>query len=235
VARRDEVHVWRAALDRPAAVVGALWASLDDDERDRAERLRRPPARDRFVVAHGLLRIILARYLAIAPAAVRFSYGVSGKPGLAGDTALRFNLSHSGPLALYAVASTRDVGIDVERIRSDVDAAALTRRFFTPREAAALAHLPAAARLPAFFTGWTRKEAVVKAGGEGLARSLAEVDVGDATEVDGPDGRRWRLEDLTPAPGYAAALAVEGGDWRLRCWEGDDRGRVRTRGPRGSA
>ncbi|HCJ09953.1 MAG TPA: hypothetical protein DHW14_02155, partial [Clostridiales bacterium] len=160
---------------------------------------------------------------------LRFEYGARGKPTLAGDgvgdSTLTFNVSHSHRLAVYALARGRRVGVDVERIRPGIKHELLAVRFFSPREAAALLAMPDRLRLRAFYACWTRKEAFIKARGEGFALSLrrfsVSVDPGRTPVLDDVEGApgevlRWTLCDLEPGPGYAGALAVEGRSWRLR-------------------
>jgi 4'-phosphopantetheinyl transferase len=222
----DEVHVWLASLDRPSASEAAtLRDLLAPDEARRADAFAAEDERRRFVVGRGLLRVLLGRYLNEAPAALRFDYGARGKPMLAGSP-VRFNLSHAGGIVLYAIALGRDVGVDVERVRSLPDLARIARRFFSAWEADTLLRLPGGEREPAFFRCWTRKEAYVKALGRGLAVPLDAFDVsftqGDAarllrTTVDERGPERWSLSDLDPGPGYAAAVIVEGSA-APRCW-----------------
>jgi 4'-phosphopantetheinyl transferase len=233
----DEVHVWRASLDLSTSRVLRLRQALTADELGRVARFHFQRSRDRFIVARGSLRTILGRYLGLEPGQVRFSYSPFGRPapiapsGCPGQRALDFNLSHSGDLALFALARGRKVGVDVERISADVDWEPMAERFFSPRESAALRALPPGVRREAFFTCWTRKEAVVKARGEGLSLPLDRFDVsvvpGEpaallATRDDPGEASRWTLRDLSPGPGYVAALAVEGRDLRLRYWEWAD-------------
>lgn len=226
----QEVHVWRASLDAfPEA--GVLAAGLSADEQQRAGRFRVPQVRSRFIAARSILRNILGRYLECAPSQVRFHYREHGKPLLAPNTFrddLRFNLSHSHGLALYAVSRAGEVGIDLERIRSDRDHEQLAERFFSSGEAAALGDLPPEDRIDAFFQCWTRKEAYLKARGEGLAIPLASFSVSLApgepaalVSVDGDDreAARWWLSSIDPGPGFAAALAVEGAPSGLRLWD----------------
>lgn len=226
---RDEVHVWRGDLAVAPDRLAALAATLAPDEHDRAARFHFERDRRRFVAGRGILRAVLARHAGCPATALRFRYGPRGKPALEGDGGggdLRFNVSHSGDLALVAVARGREIGVDVEALRPDLTPG-LAERFFSPAEVAALSALPPAARPAAFFACWTRKEAFVKATGDGLSLPLDAFDVslapGEppallrvADDPHGPD--RWRLVALEPAPGFAAALAVEGRDWRLACW-----------------
>jgi 4'-phosphopantetheinyl transferase len=227
----DDVHLWRASLDQPEPGVRQLVGTLCDDERARAERYRFEQDRRRYIVAHGALRAILGRYLGLPPHQVQFSYGPHGKPYLSQGSSrspLQFNLSDSHELALYAFTRGRRIGVDLEHVRPMPDADQIAARFFSPRENAAWQALPPDQRQGAFFRCWTRKEAYVKALGEGLAQPLDEFDVTLApgeparllhVEGDPQAAARWTLTTLVPAPGYAAALAVEGIDWRLSLWE----------------
>lgn len=226
--RAAEVHVWRAALDLPAPSLWACARVLDADERARADRLHSAEHRRHFVAAHGFLRTVLGRHLALPPETIRFASGPHGKPVLvppSGDETVRFNLSHSHGLALCAVARGREVGIDIERVRAEVAALGIAGRFFSPGEQTALRALPAAAVHPAFFRLWTCKEAYVKATGAGISRALRTIEVQLGARAprlraaDDPHTQtRWSLRELWPARGYAAALAVEGRGWRLSCW-----------------
>ncbi len=228
----DEVHVWRAPLDVPESHVRRLGPILAGDERQRAERYVFEKDQRHFVVARGLLRVLLGRYLAQDPQHLRFTYGPHGKPALSTDTGgdiLRFNVSHSHGLALYAITRGRELGVDVERIRPAVAQETIAEHFFSPREVAALRALPLPLQATAFFACWSRKEAYIKAKGDGLALPLDQFDVSLApgepaallrTAWDPQEAARWALQDLAPAPDYRAAVAVAGHDWRLACWDG---------------
>jgi 4'-phosphopantetheinyl transferase len=227
----EEVHVWRAALSRTPEETERLAGLLSDDETRRAGRFRSPRDRSGFVVARGTLREILSLYVGRPPRLLKFDYNPFGKPELTrapSGTRLRFNLSHAGGLALYAVTAGREVGVDVEAIRQGVPCEALAASFFSRREAAALLALPARNRARAFFECWARKEAYIKGRGEGLSLPLDSFDVTLApgepaallcTRGDEREAARWWLGELAAGPGYAAAVAVEGGVARLRCWD----------------
>jgi 4'-phosphopantetheinyl transferase len=229
-ASKDEVHVWRASLNPPASQIQALRRVLTADERARAERFYFPKHRDRFAVARGVLRTILGRYLGITPDQLQFTYNQYGKPSLTEAHPLRFNLSHSHTLALCAVTCDREVGVDLEHIRPDPNdnRTRIARRFFSAREVLAFEALHESLRDRAFFSCWTRKEAFIKAKGKGLSLPLGQFDVSVHpeepaallhTKWDPQEAALWSLQDLHPGPGYAAALAVEGAPWRLRCWQ----------------
>jgi 4'-phosphopantetheinyl transferase len=227
--RADEVHVWRATLDLPAQSVEQLEPLLSADERERARRFHFERDRRRWVIARGWLRTLLGRYLAAAPETLSFHYGRFGKPQVTNlETALEFNVSHSGEILLIAVTLRRAVGVDVERIRPDLSVIEIAERFFSPAECSALAALPPDVQPDAFFDCWTRKEAYIKARGDCLALPLHQFDVaflpGEpaellATRPDAAEASRWRLSDLRVADGYKAALAVEGSQWTLACWD----------------
>ena len=227
----NEVHIWRTALDLDATEVQSLWQTLSADEQEKARRFHFQQDRERFIVARGLLRVILGRYLNAEPGHLRFCYSPLGKPSLSrgfGRETLRFNLSHSDGLALYAVTLGREVGVDLERLHPDLADEQIAQRFFSPHEVAQLNSLPPNLRQEAFFNCWTRKEAYIKARGEGLTLRLDQFDVSLApgepaalldTKDDPQEASRWSLRELVPGPGYVAALAAEGYNWQLRCWE----------------
>jgi 4'-phosphopantetheinyl transferase len=230
----SEVHVWEAALDLPAAQVRAISEVLSADEWERAHRLVFERDRRRFIVCRGVLRTILGRYLGAAPGSLRFRYSRHGKPALwsaSGEHPLRFSVSHAEDTALYGVTAQRDIGVDIECVRADFATDDIAERFFSRREISSLGTLSPADRPQAFFRCWTRKEAYLKARGDGLSLPLSRFDVSllpdePAALLSAPDDpretSRWSLRDLPAGPGYVAAIAVEGHDWQLRCrrWAG---------------
>ncbi|HEY2988587.1 MAG TPA: 4'-phosphopantetheinyl transferase superfamily protein [Candidatus Binatia bacterium] len=229
-ARRDEVHVWRAQLDIASSRVQNRSRLLSVDERERAQRFHFDRDRNNFITARAFLRILMGRYLRTEPSEVKFDYGSNGKPFLATaeSTAVRFNLSHSKDLALYAVADGREIGIDVECISERVEVDSIAERFFSPPEVAAFRALPGELKRQAFFACWTRKEAYIKARGEGLSMPLDQFSVslspGEAAVLrevrwDPEEVSRWSLSALPLDPHYVGAVAVEGHDWSLKFWE----------------
>ncbi len=226
----DEVHVWCASLDLTTPQLQGLEQTLSAEELERAKRYYFQKDREHFIAARGLLRDILGRYLQIEPNQIRFCYGAYGKPELSGEDgweALCFNVSYSHGLALYAITHGREIGVDLECIRPVQEAEQIAERFFSARENAVFRALPAHEKLQAFFNCWTRKEAYIKAIGDGLSRPLDQFDVSLApgepaallrTNGDHREASRWSLHKLDPGPGYVAALAVEGDGWQLKCW-----------------
>ena len=223
--KRDDVHVWRVNLTLAPLPYLALRQTLSADELARAKRFVREGDRQHFIVARGALRDIVARYLRAQPGQIRFRYDAHGKPSLeescgatqGSASELQFNLSHTDGLALVAIASGRRVGVDAERIRSGISQDMIARSF-SPQEQQVLRSLPAHLQALGFFNCWTRKEAYLKARGEGLTLSMDSFDVsldpgapvrllnvrGDADEP-----ARWMIVELPPGPGHVAALAAE--------------------------
>jgi 4'-phosphopantetheinyl transferase len=214
------VEIAVAPLDVAADTVHALSLALSEDERQRAGRFAFERDWRRYIVSRGRLRQLLAERLGITPHAVRFVYGRRGKPALAPapGISLRFNVAHSGELALYAFAEYREVGVDVEAVRGLPDADAIAARFFSRREYEDYSALAPLYRRRAFFSCWTRKEAYIKALGDGLYHPLDAFDVSLAPgeparilRVEEAPGETcgWEIESLVPAPGYIAAVVVE--------------------------
>ena len=213
-----EVHVWRVDLDCAARTVAALRATLSPEEEQRAARFRSIELQDRWTVARGALRCILAAYARCEPGVLVFREEPHGKPVLTWPVEdILFNLSHTGGLALVAIAGIGRVGIDAETVRSEIEVEELSRRFFAPAEAAEILALSPDARLAAFFNCWARKEAFVKALGGGLSVPLDRFQVSVRSDqparllwVDGVESdHQWSFLDLSE-PGVAAALVVEG-------------------------
>lgn len=224
-----EVHVWRVELAQPDHLVEEFRKTLEPQEIDRANRFHFERNRRDFIVGRGFLRYIVGRYLETKAEAVRFSYGPYGKPALNGphkDSRLRFNMSHSHGVGLFAFNEDHQLGIDVEHVRADFASEDIARRFFSPLEVETLCALPKEERVAAFFRCWTRKEAYIKATGMGLSQSLDGFDVTLAPEVPAALLRasednvsRWSLFDVEVGEGYAGALAVEGEVAKVRFWE----------------
>jgi len=226
-----EAHVWHAALSRPADELDRLRALLVPDERTRADRFRFEKDRTQYTTTRAVLRLLLGQYLGIPPKAVVLEYTARGKPRLPGPDAedtVHFNVSHSLGIGLVAFARGRQVGVDIEAIRDDVEWIKLAERFFSPREIIELRSLPEADRQRAFFGGWARKEAYLKAHGAGLSVGLNQFTVSMTTpaallEVAGQpeEASQWCLHGLDVGPAHAAALAVEGADVSVACWQWD--------------
>lgn len=218
-----EARVWVARLQPPPDRLATLAGHLSPAEVARGDRFHRREERDRFVAARGLLRELLASETGIDAAALDIAAREDGKPVLCDDRDVRFNLSHSGELAVFVVARDREVGVDVERVRADADLQALAARVLAPTGLERWSGLPAGERRAAFFTAWTRKEAYVKARGVGLALELERIEIGP----EGPAGeglrvredgveQPWRVRDLDVEAGYVAAVSAQGEGWVLQ-------------------
>ena len=217
----DEIHVWYASLDQPVATFQRLTQTLSMNERTRAKRFHFKQDKKRFIVGRGILRTILGCYLRIEPSRLQFCYGENGKPALAntlGKGAIHFNLSHSDGLALYFFSQDREIGVDIERVHDIDDIEQIARCFFSVRENVMFRALPKSKKKEAFFNCWTRKEAYIKAIGDGLTCPLNQFDVtltpGEPAcllEIKGDKqvASRWSICELSPAPGYKAALAAK--------------------------
>jgi 4'-phosphopantetheinyl transferase len=224
------VHVWAASLDLPVNTITALASILASTELDRAARFRFVRDRNRFIAGRGFMRVILGHYLSANPVELEFIYGNHGKPALGGVFAtarLHFSLSHSENLGLLAISPVGAVGVDVENIRPLDDADSLVNRFFSQREITSFQKVPKNAKSLAFFKLWTRKEAFLKATGEGIAHLLDQVEVsflpnesvkllnlpkqlGQITD--------WHLHNLVPASGFVAALVAPSKTASPTCW-----------------
>jgi 4'-phosphopantetheinyl transferase len=225
-----QVHLWCARLDVVPALEAHFYSCLSADERSRADRFHFATDRSRFVVSRGVLRELLGSYLRLAPASVVISKDERDKPFVPSNREpnlrgrLRFNASHSESLAVFAFAEGFELGIDIEYIQRALDFEAVAESHFTESEKAQLGHLAPAARREAFFLGWTRKEAYLKATGEGLRVSLDSVEVPLKAEP-GPILLKNRVfpvctvYPLIPSPDFVGAIAAEGTGHDLRCWK----------------
>lgn len=214
------IHVWEFPLVVAESLFVEFASLLSPDERERAARFHFERDARKFTVARGSARSILSAYVKQSSRDLQFSYSHYGKPSIAGSSSgFRFSVSHSGDFALVAVARDREVGVDIEKIREDVETDKLAERFFSAAERLAIRHLVADRRVAAFFRCWTCKEAFLKAQGVGLSRPLGSFDVEVntdrkaqllATRPSGHEADTWTLYDIEAPRDYAAAVAVEG-------------------------
>jgi 4'-phosphopantetheinyl transferase len=216
----DVIHVWQVSHKSMTPHLAQFRSLLSADETQRANRFRFDKNRNEFTIARGLLRAMLSKYLSCTPATIRFQFSSKGKPSLAqrDSAGLQFNVAHSGDLILLAFVQGRRLGVDVEQVRTDFATDEIAERFFSPAERKALRALQPAQRYEAFFRCWTRKEAYIKATGDGLSLSLDQFDVtllpGEparllATRPEAAEAQRWTMYHLNVEPGFAAALVCE--------------------------
>jgi 4'-phosphopantetheinyl transferase len=222
-----EIHLWLASLALTAYRLEAFEGLLSSEERERADRYRFAQHRNRFIAARGFLRILLGRYLDTDPAKIQIFANRYGKPYLAGHSAQsdpRFNLSHSADLAVLAFALGSELGVDLERIAAQRADMEIARRFFSSAEVAALNSLGPGDRERAFFTCWVRKEAYIKACGEGLRFPLDAFSVSLSpnappalleNQLDPQEVSRWRLQELDLGPHFVGALVAPAKLWTI--------------------
>ena len=228
-----QCHVWVASLTADATELRRLLKTLSPPEHERGERFRFEKDRKAFIQCHGILRSLIGRYLEAKPDELCFSTCGHGKPCLTGppnQLDLRFNLSHSNGMALYAFTRSHEVGVDVEYLRRLTDWRPVVEMTFSTREKAELAALSPEDRLLGFFNGWTRKEAVLKATGEGIASGMKQIEVSSTPGMScrvlalrGEAARcsEWSLRHLDPAPDFVGAVAVKRPNmqFRLETWQ----------------
>ena len=223
------VHLWGIELDGSPRCLERCAQWLDKEEQHRAARLVREEDRQRYVLAHGGLRAVLSRYLGIGPDVVEMYRSEAGKPSLTrelgGQPTITFNMSHAHGRALIAVSKGQEVGVDLERIRSDVEVAKLSERYFAPSEHATIMQSTQEQRAARFFRYWVAKEAVLKAQGIGL-QALSQCEIlmaadGVGAEIRVPVGSplqdEWRIRLLFCGEGWEAAVAAQGVDWVAQC------------------
>ena len=232
--QKGHVHLWRATLDLPIRDVRFYAGALSDDERMKAGRFRFDRDRNRYTVSFGILKSILGLYIGVEPGAVRISYGNRGKPKLSsenGKSNIHFNLSHSEELAIYVFALDYEVGVDMERIRDFPEMERIVEDYFSPPEKNYYKALPKSKGREVFFRLWTRKEAYIKAIGEGLYHPLNRFEVSlipaeSSTPIfleGGPmKAFPWLIQDLEPAPEFAGAFAVKNRSWIVHYWQCTD-------------
>jgi 4'-phosphopantetheinyl transferase len=230
------VHLWTVDLDAAGEAEALGGGSLSAAEAARARGFHHEHDRRRYAVARAVLRWMLGRYLGASPASVELGAGPFGKPTLVAPhtaAALEFNVSHSYGRALLGFACERQIGVDLEMVRPDVEVDLIARQQFAAAEWDALRRVAPAERTRAFFVSWTRKEAYLKAQGAGLHRALSRFAVVEESgsvvvrDEDDPAARgRWTVIDLQPAPGFVGAVAVERPSRlvSLRCWSGSATG-----------
>jgi 4'-phosphopantetheinyl transferase len=220
---RQGVHVWRASLECDSLRLRMFAQTLGDDERSRAQRFHFERDRNSFIAARSILRDLLARYSGCTPGDVKFVYGPNGKPALSHSTTaslVSFNLSHSHGVAVIAVTRKHEIGIDVEKIQPERASEEIAKRYFSPEEVKELLSLPVDQRAEGFFLCWTRKEAYVKALGEGLRfpldRFRVSLSPGKPAQLYGDADVHWSIEAFDPSFNsegrYVAAVVAKGKD-----------------------
>lgn len=218
---KGEVHLWRISLTGNTQEIEGLSSIISLEEKDQAKRFISESAYIGFIVGRGCIRKILGGYLKINPANIQFKYSTTGKPELSSDfydPNLQFNYSQSGNYGLLGVTDQRCIGVDIEKIREDIDFQPVAERFFTSDEVSYLTQLAEDSQRVGFFRMWTAKEAYLKATGIGLSRSFSQLDIqllesenSDIYSFLRPsDHTNWTIKWVSTYPGYISAVAVPG-------------------------
>jgi 4'-phosphopantetheinyl transferase len=221
-----EVHVWLAHLPTARTALNELSTLLKPDEVARSEQFRTDLLRERWQLTRAILRSLLAQYSGVNPQKIAFQLGAHGKPALAtafGQAGLHFNTSHSGDYAAFGLTRLGDIGVDIEQVnRERPRHEGIARRFFSPDEVAQLESVPESDQVQAFFSLWTRKEAFVKARGDGVASGLDQFTVSltepRILDIANGNASQWSLSVLPTIDGYAGAMVVKAKACRPRFW-----------------
>ena len=218
----NTIHLWQARFSQLLPRLHDFQHTLSTHEQARAKRFLSDDVRQQFILSRGLLRDVLSRYLDFPPEDLEFNYGQRGKPSLKHDTSLQFNLSHSGDVVILGVVRDHQIGVDVEHLHHIPEMATMARDHFSQAEQGVLFSLPSEQQQTAFFTCWTRKEAYIKATGDGFSMPLRDFDVSlrpgqppCILRAEGDDAAHWQLHHLEPYPGYVGAVCVEVGQHTL--------------------
>jgi 4'-phosphopantetheinyl transferase len=223
----DEAHIWRADLKFNECFKSSFLKLLSPDEKSRAHKFRFIKDSMNFIIARGILRSLIGKYLEINPAEVSFRYSEFGKPDIADNHFLQFNISHSQNIALFAFTKKLNVGVDVEFVNPDIEVKDIAAKFFSPNEVSNLFALPEKKHTLGFFNCWTRKEAFIKAVGEGLSFPLNKFEVSLepdepvkllATDWEPKDVSKWSIYSISPAANFVGGLAIEGVVEKIKFW-----------------
>ena len=214
-----EAHIWQADLDLNESLQSSFLKLFSHDEKNRAKKFRFNIDSQRFIIARGILRSLVGKYLEINPAEISFQYSEFGKPGIAGNKSLQFNISHSQNIALFAFTKKFNVGVDVEFVNPNIEVKDIATKFFSANEIMNLLALTEQEQTLGFFNCWTRKEAFIKAVGEGLSFPLDKFEVSLepdkpakllATDWDPKAFSKWSMYSISPGAGFVGSLVIEG-------------------------
>ena len=223
----EEAHIWRADLELDECFESSFLKLLSPDEKSRAHKFRFAKDRRNFIIARGILRSLIGKYLEINPAEISFQYSEFGKPSIANNNSLRFNISHSQNIALFAFTKKFNIGVDVEFVNPNIEAKDIANNFFSPNEIKKLLLLPEQQQTLGFFNCWTRKEAFIKAVGEGLSFPLHKFEVSLepdkpakllATDWDPKAVSNWSIFSMSPGANFVGSLAIEGLVEKVKFW-----------------
>jgi len=227
IVSEEEVHVWRADLEVDENLQNSFLKLLSPDEKIRAGKFRFAKDRRNFIVARGILRSLIGKYLEINPAEIPFRYSEFGKPGIANHNLLEFNISHSQNIALFAFTKKFNIGVDVEFVNPNIEVKDIATKFFSANEIMNLLALSEQEQILAFFNCWTRKEAFIKAVGEGLSFPLDKFEVSLepdkpakllATDWEPKAVSKWSVYSMSPGANFVGSLVIEGLVENVKFW-----------------
>ena len=228
----EEAHIWRADLDLDENIQSSFLKLISADEKNRAQKFRFEDDRRNFIVARGILRSLIGHYLKINPEAISFQYSKFGKPGIADNNSLQFNISHSKSIAIFAFTKKLTVGVDVEFVNPNIEVRDIAENFFSRNEILNLLALPEQQQALGFFNCWTRKEAFIKAVGEGLSFPLDRFEVSLepekpakllATDWDPNDVSKWSMYSMSAGVDFVGSLVIEGSVEKVKFYNWQNR------------
>lgn len=223
----EEAHIWRADLELDECFQSSLLQLLSPDEKNRAHKFRFAKDRRNFIAARGILRTLIGKYLKLKPAEISFQYNEFGKPGIVNNNYLHFNISHSQNVALFAFTKKFNIGVDVEFVNPNIEVKDIATNFFSENEILKLLVLPEKQQTLGFFNCWTRKEAFIKAVGEGLSFPLDKFEVSLepdkpakllATDWDPKAVLNWSMYSMSPREDFVGSLVIEGLVEKVKFW-----------------
>ena len=227
ILRDEDAHIWRADLEVDEGIQSSFLKLLTPDEKNRAQKFHFAKDKRNFIAARGILRFLIGKYLEMNPAEISFQYSQFGKPSIASNNSLKFNISHSQNIALFAFTKKLNIGIDVEFVNPKIEAKDIAANFFSTNEVLNLLALPEELQTLGFFNCWTRKEAFIKAVGEGLSFPLDKFEVSLdpdkpakllATHWEPKAVSKWSMYSMLPETNFVGCLAIEGQVDQVNFW-----------------
>lgn len=224
----DHVHIWSVSKSNHIDRLQQYWEILNQEERLRAGKFRFSKDQNCFVIARGVLRILLGKYLSIDPVKIQFKRGHNGKPYVDYEINIQFNVSHSRNMIVLGFVLEHNIGVDIEYALREVEIIKIANLFFAKEEVTALMALEKDYHTQAFYNCWTRKEAFIKAEGSGLAFPLDQFVVSldskeEATLIDTKwdkkEKEKWVLDTLEPEENYIGAVSVKGNVSEIQTWQ----------------
>ncbi len=216
---KTEVHIWFINLNKTIEVIDSLKQFLSENEISKASKFRFEKDKNCSIITRGALRYLSGKYLKMNPENIIFKYGDHGKPNLDMKTDLKFNVSHSGNLAVIGFVLKNDIGVDIEQLKYDFEVMDIVNNYFSQHEIETLKKLPIEEQTNGFYRCWTRKESFIKAKAKGLSFPLdsfsVDIKSDEETELletkwDKNEKDLWKLFSFSPIENYIGAVSVNG-------------------------